>query len=102
VNTLEADLGPELYGELLSDFLGQLMSQGAHLRQADEAEPRDLVGARSIAHQLKGTAPAFGAGRLEDLATGFLESTDSHEADLGALIDEVDAEISRLQAPRDV
>jgi HPt (histidine-containing phosphotransfer) domain-containing protein len=96
---LESELGPELYRELRADFLSQLTSQSAHLRTA--ARTGDVVGARSVAHQLKGTAPIFGASQLERLAVEFLHPGHSLDANLASMINEVDAQISRLQAAGD-
>jgi len=94
--TLENDVGPEVYAELLAAFLSHLSLQRLELRAAVAAE--DVVSAQDVAHQIKGTASSFGATRLDELAKRLLEIVVDERELLPSLVGEVDDEICRLQA----
>ena len=70
VGSLENDVGPEMHQQLLAAFLGHLPPQLAKLHNAAVGE--DFLAARYVAHQIKGTAPSFGATHLEELADRLL------------------------------
>jgi Hpt domain len=96
IDTVEKDLGPELYRELHSDFLALLPSQVLTLRDAGKAG--DVLAARFVAHQLSGTAPSFGARALNDLAVCVLGLQVGQGRLLSALIDEIDREVVHLRS----
>jgi HPt (histidine-containing phosphotransfer) domain-containing protein len=96
VGALESDVGPEAYQQLLADFLGHLPLQVAELHNA--AAAADIPAARYVAHQIKGTAPSFGALHLDELADRLLRIARNQQDRLQPLVDEIDAEATRLQA----
>ena len=94
--TIESDVGSEVYQELLASFLLHLSLQLIELN--DAAALGDVPGAQYVAHQIKGTAPSFGAARLDELAQRVL-GIDSHQVGLlRVLVSEVGIEIGTLQA----
>ncbi|MBA3349236.1 MAG: Hpt domain-containing protein [Actinobacteria bacterium] len=93
---LENDLGPEVYRELLTDFLSHLTSQLAAIK--DAAATGDVPAARRMAHQIKGTALSFGAVHLDELADRLLR-LDPDEGELLRLCaGDVEEEVGQLQA----
>lgn len=98
--TIEDDVGSEVYAELLSEFLAHLALQRIELVAA--AGDGDVAGAQRVAHQIKGTAPSFGAARLDDLAHRLLGMDGADVELLCSLVRDVDAEILTLQANVDV
>jgi HPt (histidine-containing phosphotransfer) domain-containing protein len=94
--TLESDVGPEVYQELLAAFLTHLSLQVAQLDAA--VTDHDLPGAQGVAHQIKGTACSFGADRLDELAKRVLRMDGSQVELLGSLVSEIDAEVRTLRA----
>ena len=98
--TLESDVGPEVYKSLLESFLTHLSLQAVELETA--AAFGDVAAAQGVAHQIKGTATSFGAGRLDELAERVMAmDSDEHEL-LRFLVGEIDAEIRALQTGADV
>ena len=96
VGPLEEDVGPEMYKELLAEFLRLLSQQIIDLDEA--ASSGNTAVARGVAHQLKGTAPCFGAVHLESLADRVL-STHRGDGDfLRTTVHEMDEEVRQLQA----
>ncbi len=93
--TLERDVGPEVYQELLCAFLEHLSIQLHDLRQA--AEAADVPAAKYIAHQIKGTATSFGAARLDELAVVMLQMDHDQDELLISLVDDMGTEIANLQ-----
>jgi HPt (histidine-containing phosphotransfer) domain-containing protein len=96
--TLESDLGPVVYRELLDAFLAHLPAQLAQLR--NDAARGDVPAARYIAHQIKGMATSFGAVHLDDLATRVLGIGRDDDDLLRSLVDEIGVEIGQLRAIR--
>jgi HPt (histidine-containing phosphotransfer) domain-containing protein len=96
VDTVEEDVGPELYRELHSDFLAQLPSHVSALKDAGKAG--DVAAARFVAHQLSGTAPCFGASALNDLAVCVLGLQVDQGRLLSALVDEIEREVVHLRS----
>jgi HPt (histidine-containing phosphotransfer) domain-containing protein len=94
----ERDVGPILYQELRKDFIEQLSPQLGQLTVA--AAAGDAKAARVVAHQLKGTAPSFGAIDLDRLAAQLLAMNGHDPHRLRALVDEIRREVIRLQARR--
>jgi HPt (histidine-containing phosphotransfer) domain-containing protein len=94
--TLESDVGPEVYQELLASFRAHLLVQVVELRSA--AATGDVAAAQYVAHQMKGTAPSFGALRLDDLAHRLLGIQPHDVALLDDLVSEIDAEVDALQS----
>jgi HPt (histidine-containing phosphotransfer) domain-containing protein len=97
VGTLEADVGPEMYPELLAAFLEYLSPQVAELN--DSAAVGDVPAAQYVAHQIKGTASSFGALHLEGLAVRVLQMDPNQDERLRSLVSEIETEAVRLQAP---
>ena len=93
--TLETDLGPEIYQELRTAFLDSLPSQVVALRAASSV--RDLAGAQDVAHQMTGTAPGFGANRLDELAQQVMQMDGEKIELLPALVTQIDTEVSVLR-----
>ncbi|MBA2272474.1 MAG: Hpt domain-containing protein [Actinobacteria bacterium] len=94
--TLESDLGPEVYQELLAGFLSHLTSQVADLENA--ARIGGVPAARSVAHQIKSIASSFRAVHLNEL-TDHLLRLDGDEGELlESLVHAIDREVSQLQA----
>lgn len=98
VGTLESDLGPEVYRELLTAFLSQLTAQRADLN--DAAAVGDVPAARYVAHQIKGTALSFGAVHLYELADRVLRLGGDEGELLQSLVGEIDKEVDHLQAAK--
>lgn len=94
--TLERDVGPELYQQLLAAFLGQFPHQLADLSRA--AAVGDVPAARYVAHQLKGSAASFGAGPLDRLADRMLLVGRDETDLLASLVEEFYREVGRFQA----
>ena len=94
--TLESDVGPEVYRELLTSFLTHLSLQIDELDAA--AVKGDVPAAQYVAHQIKGTAPSFGAARLDELARRVLQMDGGPVELLRALVSEIGTEIKALQA----
>ena len=95
--TLESDVGPEVYQELLASFLAHLSVQKAELDRRRRADG-DVAAAQYVAHQIKGTALSFGAVRLDELAQRVLHIDGDQVELLRSLVEEIDAEIETLQA----
>ena len=87
----------ELLAKVRQDFLGHLPVREAALRAA--LESGDLMGAKQLAHQLRGTAGSFGehelgrrAGHLEDAIDEALGGADIDlQSFFDRLVDEVAA-----------
>ena len=94
--TLEGDVGPEVYKELLTSFRTHLLVQVVELRAA--ATAGDVVAAQYVAHQIKGTAPSFGAARLDGLARRLLGIQPNDVELLRGLVSEIDAEVDTLRS----
>jgi len=92
--TLESDLGPVVYQELRTAFLDLLPSQVVALRAASDT--CDLGAAQYVAHQIKGTAPGFGATRLDELAQQVMEMDGDRIELLQVVVAQIDAEVSAL------
>jgi HPt (histidine-containing phosphotransfer) domain-containing protein len=94
--SFEHDVGPALYQELRVEFLEQLSPQLLHL--AGAAASGDVNAARVVAHQLRGTAPCFGAAHLDRLAEQLLTMNGHGRHRLRGLVHEIRKEVERLQA----
>ncbi len=94
--TLEDDVGPEVYQELLAAFLAHLSTQVVELDTA--AVNQDVPAAQYVAHQMKGTATSFGATRLDELARRVLQMDTTQVELLCSLVGEIDAEVGKLQS----
>jgi HPt (histidine-containing phosphotransfer) domain-containing protein len=94
--TLESDVGPAVYQELLASFLTHLSLQKAEL--TDAAVHGDVRAAQHVAHQIKGTALSFAAVRLDGFAQRVLHIDGDQVELLRSLVDEISAEIETLQA----
>jgi HPt (histidine-containing phosphotransfer) domain-containing protein len=94
--TLEHDVSPQVYRELLAAFLSHLSLQRVALYDAVANE--DVAWAQEVAHQIKGTALSFGAARLDVLAKRLLDIDVDQRGLLSSLVSEIDAEIVTLQA----
>jgi HPt (histidine-containing phosphotransfer) domain-containing protein len=95
VTTLESDVGPEVYRELLGSFLAQLSVQKVELGTA--AAEQDVVAAQFVAHQIAGTASSFGALRLDELATRLMQIDDAEVELLRSLVRDIDAEVASFR-----
>lgn len=95
VPALLLEVGPELYRELVTDFRDQLAVQMAELRAA--ALLGDVASARRVAHQLKGTAPSFGALDIDRLADRLLALAAGDAATLESVVAEIDREVARFR-----
>jgi HPt (histidine-containing phosphotransfer) domain-containing protein len=94
--TLESDVGPEVYQELLASFVAHLSLQVSRLNAA--ADESDVAAAQGVAHQIKGTASSFGATRLDELAKRVLQMADTEVELLRSLVQEIAAEVGTFQA----
>jgi HPt (histidine-containing phosphotransfer) domain-containing protein len=94
--TLEADVGPEIYHELLTEFLSHLVVQVTELRAA--AADFDVPRAQSVAHQIKGTAGSFGAVGLDRLSKRMLQMDAAQLDLLQTLVDEIEAEVAAFRS----
>lgn len=92
--TLERDVGPEVYKDLLVAFLSHLSVQRLELE--DAAANEDVARAQEVAHQIKGTALSFEATRLDAVATRLLDIDVASGELLSSLVTEIDAEIIAL------
>jgi HPt (histidine-containing phosphotransfer) domain-containing protein len=95
VSTLERDVGPEVYQELLGSFVTMLSVQSVELATA--GRKRDLQSAQFIAHQIMGTASSFGAVRLHDLAARLMQIEESQIELLRFLVREIDTEVASFR-----
>jgi HPt (histidine-containing phosphotransfer) domain-containing protein len=95
VTTLERDVGPEVYQELLGSFVTMLSVQSVELATA--GRKRDLQSAQFIAHQIMGTASSFGAVRLHDLAARLMQIEESQIELLRFLVREIDTEVASFR-----
>ncbi len=95
VSTLECDVGPEVYQELLGSFVTLLSVQAVELATA--GRQRDLQSAQFIAHQITGTASSFGAVRLHELASRLMQIEDSQVELLRFLVREIDSEAASFR-----
>jgi HPt (histidine-containing phosphotransfer) domain-containing protein len=93
--TLETDVGPEVYRQLLERFLRNLPGLLADLNSA--AQAGDVPAARYVAHQIKGSALSFGALSLDELAWRVLWLGEDQGHLLPTLVDRLEREIDRLQ-----
>jgi HPt (histidine-containing phosphotransfer) domain-containing protein len=96
VGSLEGDLGAKVYDQLVAAFLGDLSLAVALLGVA--AAAGDIPAARYVAHQIKGTAPSFGAAHLDELAERLLQIGRDERQLLSPVVDEIDEEVGRLKA----
>jgi HPt (histidine-containing phosphotransfer) domain-containing protein len=96
LGTLESDVGPEVYQELLASFAAHLSLQVIKLNAA--VDDSDVPAAQGVAHQIKGTASSFGATRLDELAKRVLGMPNTQVELLRSLVDEIDAEVGTFQA----
>jgi hypothetical protein len=94
--SLERDVGPEVYQDLLGAFLVHLPHQVVDLNTA--AENGDVLAAQGIAHQIKGTASSFGAVRLDELAARMLALHGDQVGLLRSLVTELDAQVVDFRA----
>jgi HPt (histidine-containing phosphotransfer) domain-containing protein len=94
--TLENDVGPDVYKELLETFLTHLLVQAVELDNA--ATNGNVAAAQDVAHQIKGTATGFGAGHLDELAECVMAMDGDEPALLQTLVRQIDAEICSLHA----
>jgi HPt (histidine-containing phosphotransfer) domain-containing protein len=94
--TLADDVGPEVYAEILSSFLSHLQFQRIELGAA--SADGDIAAAQSVAHQIKGTAPSFGASRLDEIANRLLRIDDDQHELLRSLVSEMDEAICSFQS----
>jgi HPt (histidine-containing phosphotransfer) domain-containing protein len=95
LTTLESDVGPEVYQELLESFLALLSVQKVELATA--AREQDVLAAQSVAHQIKGTASSFGAVRLDELSTRLMEIDAAEVELLRSLVRDIDIEVASFQ-----
>jgi HPt (histidine-containing phosphotransfer) domain-containing protein len=95
VSTLERDVGPEVYQELLGSFVTLLSVQTVELTTA--GRQRDLQSAQFIAHQIMGTASSFGAVRLHELAARLMQIEESQIELLRFLVREIDSEVASFR-----
>jgi HPt (histidine-containing phosphotransfer) domain-containing protein len=96
VGTLEGDVGPQVYRELLALFLAHLSEQVASLN--DSASTGDVPAAQYVAHQIKGTASSFGALHLEGLALRVLEMEPNQDELLRSVVGEIGTAAAVLHA----
>jgi HPt (histidine-containing phosphotransfer) domain-containing protein len=94
--TLESDVGPDVYRDLLAAFLAHLSLQRIELGAALAND--DIASAQGVAHQIKGTALNFGAARLDELAKRLLEIDTGEPTLFRSLVTEIETEIRSLQA----
>ncbi len=94
--SLESDVGPEVYQDLLGAFLAHLSQQVVDLDTA--AANGDLLAAQRVAHQIKGTASSFGAMRLDELADRLHDLQGEQVELLRSLVKEIDAEVVDFRA----
>jgi HPt (histidine-containing phosphotransfer) domain-containing protein len=94
--TLESDVGPEVYQDLLGAFLAHLSQQVVDLNTA--VANRDVLAAQCVAHQLRGTASSFGAVRLDELADRILAMHGDQVELLRSLVTEIDAQVVDFRA----
>jgi HPt (histidine-containing phosphotransfer) domain-containing protein len=94
--TLESDVGPDVYRELLESFVAHLSLQVITLNAA--VDDGDVPVAQGVAHQIKGTASSFGATRLDELSKRVLQMADTEVELLRSLVHEIDAEVETFQA----
>ncbi len=94
-SSLEDDVGPEVYGELLTSFLSHLSLQRVELN--DAAKNGHVEAAQYVAHQIKGTALSFGAFGLDELANRLLRIGVAEHDLMVPLVGEMDREIGALQ-----
>ncbi len=95
VGSLESDVGPEVYRELLTAFLAHLSVQVVELNRASAIA--DVPAAQYVAHQMKGAAFSFGAVRLDELAGRLLGIRLDQDEDLRSLVSELEDEVRSLQ-----
>jgi HPt (histidine-containing phosphotransfer) domain-containing protein len=93
--TLESDVGPEIYQELLGAFVSHLAWQTAELTSA--AAAGNIPAARFVAHQIKGTATGFGAVHLDELAQRMLQLGPDDFELLRSLVEEAEQEVGKIQ-----
>jgi HPt (histidine-containing phosphotransfer) domain-containing protein len=93
--SLVDQFGAEVYQQMLTAFLHQISRQLVELENA--AEVGDFPRARYAAHQIRGTAPSFGAVRLDQLAHLLLLTGDGEAELLGRIVAEMVKEIGTLQ-----
>jgi HPt (histidine-containing phosphotransfer) domain-containing protein len=86
--TIEVDVGPEAYAELLAVFRDNVKLSAIKLSRA--AQTGDLPAARYVAHTLKGSAASFGATRLDECADRILGLGREQGDQLGTLLEEYD------------
>jgi HPt (histidine-containing phosphotransfer) domain-containing protein len=89
------DLGATQYEHLVAAFLGDLALEVALL--GDAAAVGDIPAARYVAHQIKGTAPSFGAADLEELADRVLQIPRDQSELLARVVEEIVKEAHRLK-----
>lgn len=94
VHTLESEVGPEVYRQLLVAFLAHLPRQLSDLM--DAAEVGDVPKGRYVAHQLKGAALSFGAVELDGLAERVLQIGRDQDDQLRRLAEDIRVEVERL------
>lgn len=94
--TLESDVGPEVYRDLLGAFLTHLSQQAVDLDTA--AANGDLLAAQCVAHQIKGSALSFGAVRLDEIASRLLGMQGDQVELLRSLVTEIDAQVVDFRA----
>jgi HPt (histidine-containing phosphotransfer) domain-containing protein len=85
-----------MYKELLAAFLSHLSFHRSELSAALAQD--DIASAQGVAHQIKGTASSFGAGRLDGVARRLLDIDAGEQTLFRSLVAEMDAEIRTLQA----
>ncbi|PZS28898.1 MAG: hypothetical protein DLM59_13805 [Pseudonocardiales bacterium] len=98
--SLEIEVGPAAYAELLDQFIGRLPQQVTSLTAA--AATGDLPWARYIGHELIGTAGEFGAAGLNDLAHRLMTVDQARLDLLHEVVSDIVVEARRLQAGHDV
>jgi len=89
------DLCAKEYEHLVAAFLGELALEVALL--VDAAAVGDIPAARYVAHQIKGTAPSFGAADLEELADRVLQIARDQSQLLALVVEEIVNEAHRLK-----
>jgi HPt (histidine-containing phosphotransfer) domain-containing protein len=94
--TLESDVGPEVYQDLLGAFLAHLSQQVVDLNAA--AANRDVLAAQCVAHQIKGTASSFGAVVLDELADRMLALQGDQVELLLSLVIEIDVQVVHFRS----
>jgi len=90
------DLGQDAFRQLITMFLEEATLRVARLRVVQERE--DAAAIAGLAHTLKGSGAAFGAGVLAALCAEIEDAVSAHNmTDLARLVDAVAVEFNRVK-----